>query len=164
VRRCIHTGAALHDIELATVNRLVAARGANGTGGLSYSNDEGRTWQPSDAPNKVFKWVDFYDGENGIAGGEGVLALTSDGGMTWRQTGSFNSTRGSAQLYLQPNVGDRRLAYAVGERDIMETLDSGATWRRVCTSQTPTPLFDVETLYTGAAVIISRSQMYRRDP
>jgi photosystem II stability/assembly factor-like uncharacterized protein len=160
----VEPDAVVNDIELVTVTRLVAARGANGTGGISYSDDAGLTWQPSEAPNKVFKWVDFYDTENGIAGGEGVLALTSDGGMTWRQTGSFNSTRGSALLYLQPNIGDKRLAYAVSAADILETRDYGATWQRVCTATTPTALFDVETLYNGAAVVISRSVMYRRDP
>jgi photosystem II stability/assembly factor-like uncharacterized protein len=164
IQPVVHPDAVLNDIELVTVNRLVVARGANGTGGLSYSSDEGRTWQPSEAPNKTFLWVDFYDTENGVAGGEGVLALTSDGGVTWRQTGSFNSTKGSAQLYLQPNIGDKRLAYAVGGRDIMETRDSGATWQHVCTTQAPTGLFDIETLYNGATVVISRSMMYRRDP
>jgi photosystem II stability/assembly factor-like uncharacterized protein len=92
------------------------------------------------------------------------MALTSDGGMTWRQTGSFNSDRGSTQLYLQPGIGDKRLAYAAGEYDIMETRDSGATWQRVCTTQAPTVLFDAATLYDGTAVVISRSVMYRRDP
>jgi photosystem II stability/assembly factor-like uncharacterized protein len=160
----VHPDGNLNDIEFATTTQLVVARGAHGTGGISYSSDEGRTWQPSDAPDKTFLWVAFYDTENGVAGGEGVMALTSDGGMTWRQTGSFNSDRGSTQLYLQPGIGDKRLAYAASEHDIMETRDSGATWQRVCTATTPTVLFDAATLYNGAAVVISRSVMYRRDP
>lgn len=110
------------------------------------SSDRGRTWSVHDTPIRagapsagIFS-IDFRDTRTGvIAGGDyrqpalrgRNLALTMDGGRTWRLVDSISSPAGyrSAVSYL-PGVGGRTLI-TVGLSGTDLSRDGGTSWRLV---------------------------------
>jgi photosystem II stability/assembly factor-like uncharacterized protein len=145
----------LMGISSATENRVLIASGAEGGGGLLYSDDRGLSWQPATAPSSEYSFVDFFDGQNGVAGGLFTLAQTTDGGVTWQTTG--DPAGGALRA-----VGARRggsTAYAVGQ-GIWETTDGGASWRPFCIAIES--LGAVEVTANGS-VAVGTGVIYRRD-
>jgi len=123
-----------------------------GTGGGSRarvfrSTDRGRTWSVADTPihagnsaSGIFS-VAFTDAEHGVAvGGEyskpaGLfpnVALTSDGGETWRlASGALPRGYMSAVAYV-PGTSGRTLV-AVGLAGTARSLDGGESWTMIDT-------------------------------
>ena len=81
------------------------AVGRSGT--IIYTSDAGNTWafQANPAVSTLFD-VDFSDDQHGIACGQDIVLITSDGGQTWIDVGMIvleNRTRAPAQLRVYPN-------------------------------------------------------------
>jgi hypothetical protein len=110
--------------------------------------DRGRTWTAHETPVRagtpssgIFSLA-FHDGNHGIAVGgdykepgqaKDLVALTSDGGRTWRvpvghQPGGYRS----AVAYV-PGTQGRTLA-AVGPTGSDVSVDGGESWQRLGTS------------------------------
>jgi photosystem II stability/assembly factor-like uncharacterized protein len=109
------------------------------------SSDRGRTWTAHETPVNagtpsagIFSLA-FPDGEHGvIVGGDykepgragAVVALTSDGGRTWRQPkGPEPGGYRSAVTFLPGTRG--RILIAVGPTGSDLSADGGETWRRL---------------------------------
>jgi photosystem II stability/assembly factor-like uncharacterized protein len=141
-------------------------RGVDGSGAawviagstdFAYSADYGVTWQRASGARGNSYWVSFFDDNNALAGGSGILARTNTGGTSWVAPGTTTvpvTYDGSAQ---RSPSGGSTLAYAVGP-EIWETRDAGITWQRVCNHE----LDEVATLSNGAAVAV-RNGIWRRD-
>jgi photosystem II stability/assembly factor-like uncharacterized protein len=108
------------------------------------STDRGRTWTVSETPlaagtpSAGLFSLAFRDAENGIAVGgdykdpgradKPVVALTDDGGRTWRlPSGSSPGGYRSAVAYVPDTRG--RTLVAVGPTGSDISSDGGATWR-----------------------------------
>ena len=114
---------------------------ASGAARVFHSTDEGRTWQVSSTPMRhdkpsagIFSLA-FSDARNGIAvGGDyaqdqetrGDIAVTSDGGHTWREPPGRPAGFRSAVAW----VPDRKLWIAVGTSGSDISRDGGRTWTR----------------------------------
>lgn len=122
-----------------------------GTGGgararVFRSGDRGRTWTVADTPihaagssSGVFS-VAFADAQHGVAVGgdfsqpKGAfenVALTSDGGRTWRLAGSLPRAYLSGVAYVPETNG--RSVVAVGLAGTARSTDGGESWTMVDT-------------------------------
>lgn len=106
------------------------------------STDLGRTWTAHETPVRagtpssgIFSLA--FDGERGIAvGGDykepsranHVVALTSDGGLTWRQPKGQQPGGYRSAVAIVPGTGGRSLI-AVGPTGTDGSTDGGETWR-----------------------------------
>jgi hypothetical protein len=125
--------------------RLIA--GERASSGVWYSSDGGSSWNaavkaPSgDGPTYVVMTDDFRSSGRAYAatsGQESAVSATSDGGVTWNQTGLID-TQVSAILDLAPSPDydqDRSLLMLTwgGEHSLWRSLNGGARWERVFTS------------------------------
>ncbi|GAB3436281.1 WD40/YVTN/BNR-like repeat-containing protein [Actinophytocola sediminis] len=117
------------------------ATGGSTTARVLHSGDRGRTWTASDTPLAsgesagVFA-VAFRNPRQGIAiggdyaaptGGEDNLALSGDGGRTWREPANSPAGYRSAVVY-HPLSGS--LLIAVGPTGSDLSLDGGRHWRQ----------------------------------
>ncbi len=112
------------------------------------SSDRGRTWTAHEtpvqagAPSSGIFSLAFIDGEHGVVVGgdykepgraEAVVALTSDGGRTWRQPkGPEPGGYRSAVAFLPGTQG--RILIAVGPTGSDLSADGGETWRPLGTT------------------------------
>jgi photosystem II stability/assembly factor-like uncharacterized protein len=104
------------------------------------STDRGKTWSVADTPiakgtagSGIFS-IAMFDAKNGaIAGGNyekpeqntNSLALTSDGGKTWKLHAGLSGYR-SSMAYV-----DRRTLVAVGTNGTDVSLEGGTTWKKI---------------------------------
>jgi photosystem II stability/assembly factor-like uncharacterized protein len=148
----------LSDIAYATTDRLALS---GRSGGLAYSSNGGGTWQLASAPGGAYNWVDFFDSENGVAGGS-ILARTGDGGVTWQQSTDFSIEHfgGSAQRTLSSGT----VAYTVGAQLIWETRDAGVSWQLACTgSGVFSEVATIDAESGGGAVAVGSTAIWRRN-
>jgi photosystem II stability/assembly factor-like uncharacterized protein len=137
--------------------RLFIAGGQSAGGGLLYSNDDGLTWQRATAPNTAYRWVDFFDEQNGLAGGASAPARTTDGGLTWQAAVPPNGSVMHAGSVLPGGF----IGYAVGT-GIWQTSDRGVSWQVVCVDIHP-PFNAVEVSPGGVGVVVGDDGIFRRD-
>jgi photosystem II stability/assembly factor-like uncharacterized protein len=105
-----------------------------------HTRDAGRSWTVATTPlpggdNFGIRSLSFRDHHHGIAVGgcpptvgtdTGLVAVTSDGGRTWKQVGSPAGWRNGVTWV----PGHRETAVAVGITGSDITTDGGRTWRR----------------------------------
>ncbi len=120
-------------------NRAYLATGGGPNARVYWSDDRGQTWQatvtpvPAGSPSAGIFSLTFRDAENGIAIGgdfqnpakEALLAMTSDGGRSWRVAGKTSYTSGAAWS----NSGAALLA--VGTNGVRLSRDRGVTWTQI---------------------------------
>ena len=124
---------------------------ATGGGRISrvfQTTDRGRTWSVAEAPVAAGKAsagifsLAFRDGKNGVAvGGDyeqpGVavdnVAITSDGGRTWRKA-SGPLPKGYRSCVVWAPVGKERALVAVGTNGSDISYDGGHSWRPIGTT------------------------------
>jgi photosystem II stability/assembly factor-like uncharacterized protein len=124
-----------------------------GTGGAKMSRvfrstDRGRTWTvhespiPAGAPSSGIFSLGFHDNDRGIAvGGDykepdqsrQVVALTSDGGRTWRRPAGRGPSGYRSAVAFLPGTQGRSLV-AVGPSGTDYSIDGGESWRRLGTT------------------------------
>jgi photosystem II stability/assembly factor-like uncharacterized protein len=109
------------------------------------SSDRGRTWAAHETPvaagspsSGIFSLA-FHDAERGVAvGGDyrepkreaDLVALTSDGGRTWRRPGGPGPGGYRSAVASVPGFGGRSLV-AVGPEGSDVSEDGGESWRRL---------------------------------
>ncbi len=124
-----------------------------GTGGARASRvfrsaDGGRTWTAHETPIRagtpsagIFSLA-FHDADHGIAAGGDykepgragqVVALTSDGGRTWRRPAGREPGGYRSAVAIMPGTGGRKLV-AVGPTGTDASPDGGESWRRLDTT------------------------------
>jgi photosystem II stability/assembly factor-like uncharacterized protein len=122
------------------------ASGGAATARVYHSADRGRTWTVSDAPLRagvasagIFS-IAFRDAQHGVIGGGDYqkpslpgrnVALTNDGGVTWRLVDSAAAPAGyrSAVAFVPGTRGAKLVAVGLTGTD--ESRDGGATWTHV---------------------------------
>jgi Photosynthesis system II assembly factor YCF48 len=97
---------------------------------IEKTTDGGRNWQivqSPKTPENTFSDA-FVDDKNGFASGDkGLLAVTKDGGITWRKI-----DLGIEETFYIAAALDEKNAWVAGEKGlIFETSDSGETWQNV---------------------------------
>ncbi len=119
--------------------------GAGATARVFRSSDYGRTWEPSSTPlpsgspsTGIFSLA-FRDSLNGIAvGGDYAdpgarrpnVAITSDGGRTWRLADSARATSYLSSVAYVNGQGGGATVVAVGTAGTFESPDDGRRWAR----------------------------------
>src|SRR5262245_10522400 len=135
---------------------LVVAGGGHawfGTGRARASRvfrtpDRGRTWTAHETPVRVgtpssgIFSLAFHDGDHGIAvGGDykepdratQIVALTSDGGQTWRRPAGQEPGGYRSAVAIVPGTRGRNLV-AVGPTGTDSSIDGGESWQRLGTT------------------------------
>jgi hypothetical protein len=97
---------------------------------IEKTTDGGRNWQivqSPKTPENTFSDA-FVDDKNGfVSGDKGLLAVTKDGGITWRKI-----DLGIEDTFYIAVALDEKNAWVAGEKGlIFETSDSGETWQNV---------------------------------
>ena len=113
-------------IDAARAGSRIVAVGAHGY--ITYSNDEGRTWQRARSPaTTLLTAVYFSDAQNGWAvGHDAVILATRDGGETWSE--QFSAVQEQRPL-LDVLFLNTELGFAIGAYGAFyETRDGGKTW------------------------------------
>ena len=97
------------------------------TGGLYRTTDGGNTWKSIIPYTSRLESFKFFDADNGVTlSSDGTIHKTVNGGINWTKvrTGNGNSNPYFYQLqFINPLVG-----YAVGQKEIIGTIDGGQTW------------------------------------
>ena len=97
------------------------------SGYILFSNDGGSTWVIQDAgviASTAVAGIHFIDTMTGYcAYNSGVVAKTTDGGITWSPT----STTGSTDLHDIKVIG-KYFVFVVGDDGMFYTHDGGVTW------------------------------------
>lgn len=97
-------------------------------GRIYYSENGGASWtvqEDAAIHTADWQWIQFIDPLTGFAGGDaGVVAVTTDGGVTWSQMTSPDSNDITCGFAFNPNQ------FWVGDADgrIWYTRDGGITW------------------------------------
>jgi hypothetical protein len=151
----------LTGIGFAFADRYVVSSGTLGTGELAYTSDGGASWHGATAPDEGYFWVDFFDTDNGIAGGDRIVARTTDGGVTWQEAGTPPTVLVAGAATRGVCTGCATVAYAVGYRELWETRDLGASWQRVCSPLTSFNAVAVSIF--GPAIAVGDNAIWRRD-
>ncbi len=110
----------------------------NGNGGIYISEDSGKTWEKTDAPDYTYNI--FVENEDYIfaAGGESRIARSADGGKTWETMSYARALEGTAaenekdytQCYAMTiHDGDLYIADFTGG-GVMYSEDNGETWNQ----------------------------------
>lgn len=106
---------------------------------LASTQDGGQTWHPvptmPDARPGGFQDIQFLDGKFGIAvgvadsdeGGRSLIAVTHDGGASWKNH-VFEKDQPDSAL-LRVHILSRSVAWTVGGASIYCTHDGGASWK-----------------------------------
>jgi len=124
-------------VATATVERLllndatragkrIVAVGEHGY--VIISDDEGTTWQRAAGLRRtMLTAVRFADDRHGwLVGHDGLIAMTADGGATWREQ---RFAPADEEPLLAVHARDASNAIAVGAYGLyLETADGGATW------------------------------------
>jgi photosystem II stability/assembly factor-like uncharacterized protein len=104
-------------------------------GGVAKSTDDGLTWTfvPTPAytpPTYKDVWdIDFIDQNNGImVGDDGMVVLTTDGGVTWNWPASVQAVVGTTRMYGAVYFPDGRIWIAGYDGLIAYSPDFGASW------------------------------------
>ncbi len=110
---------------------------------IYYSGDKGKTWEVfqtpivNEEPTQGIYSIDFYDEKLGIAiGGDYTepennkanMALTTDGGRTWKLIADGQETGYKSCVQFVPNSGGTDII-ALGFTGISYSNDSGDTWK-----------------------------------
>jgi hypothetical protein len=108
-------------VDLAVDPRNADGLVASSESGLSRSGDGGRTWRPLGKQIALIAWSD--PGHLFLLDGEGRVAVSADGGKSFRETGrvagepaALIATRG--ELYV-----------ALADGTVQRSSDGGASWR-----------------------------------
>ncbi len=94
---------------------------------VGFENHSGRTHLGPTA--RPFATVEIGHGNNGLDGGEGILAMPGEGGMGGLRIGTYLH---GPLLPSNPHVADALIAAALGRGDELAelaALDDGAEWR-----------------------------------
>ncbi len=127
--------------DVAMLDSLTAVVVGNG-GSILKTTDAGETWR-STAPvincprpiNCVLKLnkIAFYDSLNGIAAGQGIILITSNGGEEWQ---FLNAPSGNDFLSVG-KIGIYNIYVGDDSGYIYNSLDSGKTWTSEKVSDLP---------------------------
>jgi hypothetical protein len=138
-----------------TAARLLA--GAAGSTQVYISTDGGLTWKRSTKEPTGQSWTylvmapDFATSRRAYAatsGAESAFSYSSDGGLTWNQTGLIDTqitSSGIIDLAVSPNYSQDNTLFLLtwgGEHSLWRTLDAGGRWERVFGSARP----DIDTI------------------
>ncbi len=154
-------------------NMLVADYMFDGTGGIYLSEDKGRTWTKTDAPDYTYgRFIDA--GKYIIAtGAKGRVARSEDGGKSWEVT----NYAGAIEDIMTPDAIDRTICYAAtmhkgklfvgdfGGGGVLYSEDFGETWVRTdveslqyeATGKDGKPMKATETIYN---IISYKDELY----
>ncbi len=113
-------GAWLNTVSFPTNNFIYAA---GGNGRMIRSIDGGNYWeQISNGPLNSLYDISFFDENNGIAAGWGILR-TTDGGNNWEITSN------ASPLYRCISPWQNTY-FAIGGYNLLKSTDGGLTWNR----------------------------------
>lgn len=148
-------GVPLHQIVASPDGRRLWVGGAVGT--FLYSEDAGQNWSGQTlvaGVSTVFRTVSFQadSGHGWLAGDEGVILRTIDGGRTWIRGNTPRMVPAPSILALAFSADGAR-GLAVGDDGlILRSVDGGESWRRI---QTRIPGRSPRFWNTGLASITS---------
>jgi len=120
---------------------------ADGYGTILHTTDSGNHWTRQGSvgmiPDAVLNSVSAIDENNAwIAGEQGVILRTRDGGQTWEQQSLPPDAPSGAQVYGIKAI-DGNTAWAVGYPDLLLQTTDGHTWKLMPTAadlQFPSPV------------------------
>jgi|CZKP01.1.fsa_nt_gi photosystem II stability/assembly factor-like uncharacterized protein len=119
---------------VAFADNMHGAAGGNNSA-IIYTIDQGVSWKTSTIDTTVQLAIDginFYNGLNGIAVGNGIILKTSDGGVTWNHI-TIPSYLQNVTLYgvCHDSSG---ILYSVGKTYCIKSTDGGNTWQNIMDS------------------------------
>lgn len=123
-----HSANSVSYTEIIFVNELIGFANREYGGAILKTVDGGETWFELNnygGDTKSFFFIDSLTGF--LAGDDGYLEKTTDGGLTWTNSGfgSRNSKYGLTSIYFL----NHEIGFAVGERGrIMKTVNGGSEW------------------------------------
>ncbi len=126
-------------------------------GGVWATTDRGATWKRQVLPGdtKSYEAIEFTDALTGWAvGAAGMIAKTSDGGLTWTAQTSGVEVRLHGVCFLDANVG-----CAVGEYGvILATQDGGETWTPQASGWVADPTVEDDNLVLNDVDFVSATE------
>jgi len=162
----LNIGAAYYLSNVDVTGLAISGKGANAyllAGAASsaqvyISTDGGLTWKRSIKEPTGQSWTylvmasDFATSRRAYAATSGVesaFSYSSDGGLTWNQTGLIDTqitSSGIIDLAISPNYSQDNTLFLLtwgGEHSLWRTLDGGGKWERVFGSALP----DIDTIH-----------------
>jgi photosystem II stability/assembly factor-like uncharacterized protein len=119
-------GAGMEDVSFGT-DADVWTVGDDGL--VQHSADGGQTWalQPTGTDEDLW-YVDFADGQHGVAGGLSVVLTTADGGTTWAvKTPATLPDEGCTGVHM---ADEQHIWVSTYTGAVVRTADGGVTWQR----------------------------------
>ena len=133
------------------------------TKSLLYTDDLGDTWDTVAMPFEDFRFLRFFDADNGYWVTNTVAYHTSNGGQTWDTTGPMCS---SCILHY-PQMASNGKAYVIGVSTwsvqdsiwVYESTDMGQNWNLHAAIQSPAPGFisDLHNLHHPSFLVVNDS-------
>ncbi|MCS6990298.1 MAG: YCF48-related protein [Chitinophagales bacterium] len=150
--------AELRDVHFFSPERGVVA----GYGLVMYTVDSGRTWQYSNAKGDFFVSLAFADDRVGfVAGYQGSIWKTQDGGHSWQRLRNGNSLVVPQLHFTRIAFRDRQNGYVIGPRGcFMKTTDGGYSWQRIAFPNT-VDLYGIALTADGGFLCGSSGRLYR---
>jgi len=115
---------------------FVATVYENNDGGLFRSDDNGLTWDRPGNPSVALQQNVLFlsgDGDAVFAAGRDNVAVSVDGGSTWKPMRLPDA--GSIAAIRTVNSGKGRRVFVGSNRGLFQTDDDGRTWERVSVSE-----------------------------
>jgi photosystem II stability/assembly factor-like uncharacterized protein len=141
----------------APTSRVCFALKIGARGGVWATADRGATWKRHVLPGdtKDYEAIAFTDAQTGWAvGAAGMIANTTDGGVTWTAQTSGVDVRLHGVCFVDASVG-----YAVGEYGtIIVTEDGGATWTAQVSGWVPDPTVEDDNLVLNDVDFVSATE------
>jgi photosystem II stability/assembly factor-like uncharacterized protein len=137
--------------------RACCALRAGARGGVYVTSDNGATWKryvlPTDST--AYEALDFIDAMTGwVVGDGGMIAKTTDGGVTWTPQSSGVDVRLHGVCFVDANLG-----WAAGEYGtIVTTQDGGATWTPQVSGWIPDPAVEDDNMVLNDVDFVSATE------
>lgn len=94
--------------------------------GRIYTSEGAQEWTQCTDLGKTLKAISFADTEKGVAVGDGIIAVTTDGGTTWTEVESETNGTWLSAVWNGDDI------YVAGEGEaIMLSTDCGKTWKQI---------------------------------
>lgn len=120
----------LFDLWTNSAGTKIISVGSSGV--VLTSDDEGRSWRYNKiSENSLYSISMINENTGWIAGSEGYLYRTTDGGTTWDKTVSRKAINLAFKDFHEVNFVDVKVGWAFGDNGaVIKTTDGGETWKR----------------------------------
>lgn len=140
-----------NDVELTSSGRILVS----GYGTIMYSDDDGNSWNYSDAQGDHFVKLKAFGNHVKALGYQGSILESEDGGSTWRKHGNGSTTYFRKYQFNDFLWLNEWHGIAVGNNGkVMITNDGGQHWQFNHDRNTPVNLYCIEKVTDRYAIIM----------